>query len=62
MQVLGSHLVQRHRETPAEARELNLSVATLLKRLLSLADRGFVFRLAGVYLAKVSHFFKISFF
>ncbi|XP_043189264.1 dedicator of cytokinesis protein 9-like isoform X2 [Amphibalanus amphitrite] len=48
------YILQKYKELPIETREANRSMAALLKRCLSLMDRGFVFRLITSYLEKFS--------
>ncbi|XP_037081413.1 LOW QUALITY PROTEIN: dedicator of cytokinesis protein 9-like [Pollicipes pollicipes] len=48
------YILQKYKELPLETREANRSMAALLKRCLSLMDRGFVFRLITSYLEKFS--------
>lgn len=52
MQVLTPYLLKKYKENPIETKELNKSLATFLKKCLSLIDRGFVFKLINDYMDK----------
>ncbi|XP_068242950.1 dedicator of cytokinesis protein 9 [Palaemon carinicauda] len=54
VELVSSHIVQRHKETPVEARSANIALSHFLKRCLSMMDRGYVFGLIKLYLEHFS--------
>ncbi|XP_050306735.1 dedicator of cytokinesis protein 9 isoform X2 [Anthonomus grandis grandis] len=51
-QVLISYVLNKYKEAPLETKELNKNLANFFKRCLSLADRGFIFKLIKWYMDK----------
>ncbi|XP_045133980.1 dedicator of cytokinesis protein 9-like isoform X2 [Portunus trituberculatus] len=54
VEVVSTHIVQRYKENPVEARAANSALAHFLKRCLSMMDRGYVFGLIKLYLEHFS--------
>ncbi|KAB0797571.1 hypothetical protein PPYR_08564 [Photinus pyralis] len=52
LQVLIPYILTKYKDMPLETQELNRGLAHFLKKCLSLMDRGFVFRLIGMYMEK----------
>lgn len=67
-QVLIPYIISRYKDLPVETQQLNKSLSSLVKRLLSFMDRGFVFKLIRMYMDRFEpgdprslHEFKFSF-
>ncbi|XP_050738114.1 dedicator of cytokinesis protein 9-like isoform X2 [Eriocheir sinensis] len=54
VELVSTHIVQRYKENPVEARAANTALAHFLKRCLSMMDRGYVFGLIKLYLEHFS--------
>ncbi|KAG0711143.1 Dedicator of cytokinesis protein 9 [Chionoecetes opilio] len=54
VEVVTTHIIQRFKENPVEARAANTALAHFLKRCLSMMDRGYVFGLIKLYLEHFS--------